>query len=212
MWTQCCHLAFARHRRSLTPWPTPRNGAYENGVSSISSTTWMISSSPALPTPVCAEALATLDQTCSQLGVPIADHKRDGPTTCLTYLGIEVDTVASQLRLPQEKLHRLQALLAEWGDRKVCGRRELEALIGTLNHACKVVRSGRSFLRRILDLLHAVSSHPTRPHPILLNRDFRSDLMWWHTFVASWNGVSFLHPPPYLPCLHMTSDASGSWG
>ena len=161
---------------------------------------------------VCAEALATLDQTCSQLGVPIADHKRDGPTTCLTYLGIEVDTVASQLRLPQEKLHRLQALLAEWGDRKVCGRRELESLIGTLNHACKVVRSGRSFLRRMLDLLHAVPSHPTRPHPIRLNRDFRSDLMWWHTFVASWNGVSFLLPPPYLPCLHMTSDASGSWG
>ena len=64
---------------------------------------------------VCAEALAILDHTCSQLGVPTADHKRDGPTSCLTFLGIEVDTAAGQLRLLQDKLLRLQTLLAEWG-------------------------------------------------------------------------------------------------
>jgi hypothetical protein len=100
----------------------------------------------------------------------------------------------------------------EWGDRKVCRRRELESLVGTLNHACKVVRCGRSFLRRMIDLLHEVPAHPTRPHPIRLNRDFRSDLMWWHTFAASWNGISFLLPLPYIPRLRMASDASGSWG
>ena len=55
----------------------------------------------------CAQALAILDQTCSQLGVATADHKRDGPITCLTYLGIEVDTTAGHLRLPKEKLRRL---------------------------------------------------------------------------------------------------------
>ena len=87
----------------------------------------------------CADALDILNRTCKELGVPIAEHKRDGPTTCLTYLGIEVDTVASQLRLPQEKLQRLRTLLVEWGDRKVCERRQLESLIGSLNHACKVI-------------------------------------------------------------------------
>jgi hypothetical protein len=160
----------------------------------------------------CAEALTIIDQTCNRLGVPMAAHKREGPTTRLTYLGIEVDTVAGQLRLPSEKLHRLQTLLREWGDRKVCTRRELESLIGTLNHACKVVRCGRSFLRRMLDLLHGVSPRPPRHHPIRLNREFRSDLMWWRTFAASWNGVSFLPPPPHLPQLQMASDASGAWG
>ena len=109
--------------------------------------------------PECATALRILDKTYAQLGVPIADHKRDGPTTCLTFLGIEVDTTAGQLRLPQEKLLRLQSLLSEWGDRKVCERRELESLVGTLNHACKVVRAGRSFLRRMLDLLHGIPGY-----------------------------------------------------
>ena len=162
--------------------------------------------------PVCAEALDILSRTCAELGVPIAEHKRDGPTTCLTYLGIEVDTVASQLRLPQGKLQRLQTLLSEWGDRKVCERRQLESLIGTLNHACKVVRCGRSFLRRMLDLLHRAPAPAVRPYLIRLNRAFRSDLMWWHTFAMAWNGVSFLLPPSHLPQLQMASDASGSWG
>ena len=47
------------------------------------------------------------------------------------------------------------------GDRSACSRTELESLIGLLNHACKVVRLGRSFLRRMIDLLHAV--RPSQP-------------------------------------------------
>lgn len=162
--------------------------------------------------PVCAEGLALLDKACEWLGVPIAKHKREGPTTRLTFLGIEVDTTAGQLRLPPDKLERLNSLLREWGDRKVCGRRDLESLIGVLNHAAKVVRPGRTFLRRIIDLLHGVPMHPLHPHPIRLNREFRSDLAWWQLFAVEWNGTSFLTPPTHLPLRQLASDASGSWG
>jgi hypothetical protein len=27
-----------------------------------------------------------------------------------------------------------------------------------------------------------------------LNKEFQSDLYWWHTFLGLWNGVSFLQP------------------
>ena len=40
----------------------------------------------------CQESLATLDRVCKALRVPIAEHKMDGPTSRLIYLGIEVDT------------------------------------------------------------------------------------------------------------------------
>ena len=149
-----------------------------------------------------------LDRECGRLGVPIAEHKRGGPTTCLTYLGIEVDTMAGQLRLPDDNMQRLCALLQEWG----ATRNELESLVGLLNHACKVVRSGRSFLRQILDLLHSVHRPPNSPLPIRLNTGFRADLSWWQAFIQGWNGISFLLPPTYLPKVEMTSDASGSWG
>ena len=52
----------------------------------------------------CADTLASLDRACAQPGIPIAEHKRGGPTPCLTFCGIEVDTVAYQLRLSADKL------------------------------------------------------------------------------------------------------------
>ena len=63
----------------------------------------------------------------------------------------------------------------------------------------------------MLDLLKG-NRHPLRPHPIRLNRLFRSDLTWWRLFAARWNGVSCLPPSSNLPRLQMASDASGSWG
>ena len=105
-------------------------------------------------------------------------------------------------------------MLQQWGDRKVCTRRDLESLIGMLNHACKVVRAGRSFLRRMIDLLHARphSSRARYTSPIRLNTGFRADLAWWQCFIEAWNGASFLPTSPLLPTREMTSDASGHWG
>jgi hypothetical protein len=128
------------------------------------------------------------------------------------FLGIEVNTLACELRLPEEKLLRLRARLEEWGDRKACQRKELESLVGLLNHACKVVRSGQSFLRRMNDLLHGMPDSSRSNHPIRLNREFRSDLAWWRSFVSGWNGKSFLPPAQRLSAVEMASDASGSWG
>ena len=54
----------------------------------------------------CREAMAILDKICQLLGVPIAEHKRDGPTTCLIFLGIELDTIAMVLRLPKNAYSR----------------------------------------------------------------------------------------------------------
>ena len=48
------------------------------------------------------------------LGIPVAVHKTEGPSTCVTFLGILIDTVRCELRLPVEKLQRLQALLHSW--------------------------------------------------------------------------------------------------
>ena len=162
--------------------------------------------------PVCSNAMSTLDRVCRWLGVPIAEHKRDGPTACLTFLGIEIDTIAGELRLPAEKLERLVSLLEAWGDRRACSHKELESLVDLLNHACKVVRPGRSFLRRMINLIHSTGNRPGRTCVIRLNTGFRADLVWWSEFVRQWNRKSFLPPPEHLPVLEIFSDASGSWG
>jgi hypothetical protein len=44
----------------------------------------------------------------------LEEDKTEGPSTRLTVLGIEVDSTAMTLRLPEEKLVKLRALLTEW--------------------------------------------------------------------------------------------------
>ena len=160
----------------------------------------------------CSRAVGVLEHTCTKLGVPMAAEKKEGPTTALVFLGILLDTVAGELRLPEDKLQRLRDLLEQWGTKKVCRRKELESLIGLLNHACKVVRPGRSFLRRLIDLLHQTGNRPEGDSLIRLSNACRADIAWWTEFVEGWNGVSFLQPPQALPMVEITTDASGTWG
>ena len=47
---------------------------------------------------LCEEQLQLTLRTCERLGVPLAIEKLEGPTDCLTFLGIEVDTTAGVLR------------------------------------------------------------------------------------------------------------------
>jgi len=56
-----------------------------------------------------------------------------GPTTCLTFLAIEVDSTTKELRLPVDKLARLKSLLEEWGNKITCQWKELESLVGLLS-------------------------------------------------------------------------------
>ncbi len=91
-------------------------------------------------------------QVCRELRVPVAADKYEDPTTCLEFLGIVVDTVAMELRLSEQIMGDLKAELELWGSRKSCKKHQLQFLIGVLNHACRVVKPGRSFLRHLIDL------------------------------------------------------------
>ena len=154
------------------------------------------------------QALRRALEKCRKLGIPIAALKTEGPSTVITFLGIELDTAAMTLRLPEEKLVRLQAEIARWKNRRACTKQELQSLTGQLQHACCVVRAGRTFLRRMFALLKGVKRSY---HNVRLNTGFRSDLLWWATFLPSWNGVSMMARVS-SPSHTLTSDASGNWG
>ena len=103
--------------------------------------------------PQCETGLLALQQIAHNLGVILVEDKTEGPATTLTILGIEVDSVAMTLRLPEEKLERLRSLLAERHGQRSGLRNGLEFLVGQLQHASRVVRAGRCFMRRLYDLL-----------------------------------------------------------
>ena len=71
---------------------------------------------------VCQKNLDTLVRVCKELQVPLAPEKKEGPSTVNVFLGIIIDTMRQELKLPKEKLDRLQALVTEWIRKKSCTR------------------------------------------------------------------------------------------
>ena len=157
--------------------------------------------------PECQWALGTAIEVCRRLGVPVAPQKTEGPAMILTFLDIETDTVVETVRLPDKKLQRLKIEIRAWTGRRSCTKKELLSLIGQLQHACCVVRPGRSFLRRMIDLAKEVKENH---HWIWLNLGFRSDLQWWQCFLLTWNGRNMWSG--IIPGAVLTSDASSTWG
>ena len=120
----------------------------------------------------CSKVLATALDLCARLGVPIVAHKTEGPATRIIFLCIELDSVSRMVQLPEEKLARLQTEVRSWRGRKSCTKQELLSLIGKLQHACCVVKPGRTYLRSMIEL-SSVVQEPY--HRIRLNKGFRSD-------------------------------------
>ena len=161
----------------------------------------------------CQANMERMLSVCQWLGVPISPSKCAGPAQVLTFLGFELDTNQMVVRLPEEKLWRTLAMVQEWAGKK----RELESLLGHLQHAATVVRPGRTFVRRLIELLSMTQS---RDRWIRLNASSRSDLRWWLQFMQGWNGVAMM-PMVSLPSLvlesghgavELTGSPSGSSG
>ena len=157
----------------------------------------------------CQTNLSIIKECCEMLGIPLALERVEDPSTSLSFLGIVIDTVHMQLHLPPDKLIRIRDLISTWLSKKSATQREILSLVGLLQHATKVLRCGRTFVSRMYATAAKVQQldYYTR-----LNKDFRSDLYWWHTFLITWNGYSLLRSITAKPDFCIQTDASGSWG
>ena len=59
----------------------------------------------------CQLAYDMLSQLLQDLGFSISEHKLVPPTQCLTFLGVQLDTIACMLTLPADKLAELHKLV-----------------------------------------------------------------------------------------------------
>ena len=94
----------------------------------------------------CSRSLGLFLELCDFLGIPMAPEKTFGPSTILTFAGVELGTIRCESRLPEDKLLKCKQLIAEFIKKKAT-LRELQSLTGVLNFACSVVVPGRCFLR-----------------------------------------------------------------
>lgn len=160
----------------------------------------------------CGErTMALLCTIFHRLNLPLSAKKTVGPTSELEYLGIILDTINMQARLPLEKIDRITSCIRSILLRKSCTRKELEQLLGHLNFASRVILPGRSFVSYLYKLMSSVKEGY---HYIHLNKECKADLYMWLEFLSSWNGISMFYDPCKVnaDAIQLFPDASSTIG
>ena len=160
---------------------------------------------------LCQQQLDLFLSLCSYLGIPIAPEKTCGPSTAMSFAGIELDSIFLEARLPRDKIEKCISLISDFIHRKKVTLKEVQSLNGLLNFACSVIRPGRAFLRRLIDLTVGVR---LPNHYIRLNREVKEDLKTWLSFLLNFNGRYFFLDDLWLNSskLNLFTDASGAHG
>ena len=76
----------------------------------------------------------------------LGTRKVEGPSTSLKFLGITLDTIQMETRLPANRLQRTRELVSSWLFKT---KREILSLTGVLQHATRIVQPGRTLLSRM---------------------------------------------------------------
>ena len=111
--------------------------------------------------PKCKTYIETFLTLAAAINIPNKHQKIVQPSTCISLHGIEVDTIDMSLRLPMDKLSRACLKVKSMSKRKKTSMYNRQSLLGTLNFACRVIVSGRAFLRRLFDLTKACLTRNT---------------------------------------------------
>lgn len=120
------------------------------------------------------------------LGLHISWAKVTPPSQITNYLGVTIDSVKMELRLPPEKLDKLNAALEQFSGKKSATKKQIEKLAGILSHCATVVRGGRTFCRRVYDACKLAASNKSKC--VRLSVLVRDDIKWWQKFAAIFNG------------------------
>ena len=158
--------------------------------------------------PRCKKALELVLCFFDFIGVPVEPSKTEGPTQCLTFVGVELDTVHMQSRLPLSKVSECLSMIDSFLSVNKVTLKQIQVLTGKLCFATCTLPLARPFLRRLYDLTSGLS----KPfYHRRLTVDTKCDLLVWKQFLLDYNGKQFIGNLPVFPAF-LASDASSLIG
>ncbi len=110
-----------------------------------------------------ATHLSTIQRVLSELSIPIASKKTEGPATSLEFLGISLNSVKFQTSLPKEKIIRISNVINNHTSATRISKCDLLSLLCPQNVAMRIV------LPFISHLLSLASSGPGLNDLVTLN-------------------------------------------
>lgn len=158
----------------------------------------------------CSILLNTFLHFSRKFGIPIAREKTVAPTTSLQFLGIEIDTILMEFRLPETKVSKLKSLIASALVAKKLKLKHIQSLIGHLNFATRIIPMGRVFNRRLIYLTMGVSNPNWH---IRIPVSVKEDLLVWQQFLSIYNGrTCWQEEFIENSAIQLFTDAAGSTG
>ena len=156
----------------------------------------------------CQSYLDKFKALCEDIGVPLAMDKTFGPDQILEFLGILLDTIRMLASLPLDKVKKCKQEILQLLPAKIKKVRvkQIQSVVGLLNFACRVVRPGRAFLRRLID---QTCGFENKYHRVRITQGIRDDLKMWLSFLDTFNGSCMIRQPEWSEdtCLVMYSDS-----
>lgn len=153
----------------------------------------------------CNRAQKFLVHILRKLGFEVSDAKLILPSQSVIYLGVNINTISMEYSLPVEKLSRLFPMVESFQGRESATKLELQSLVGYLSHCSYVVRGGRVFTRRLIDLIRSL------PHDRAvgqLGHEVKADLDWWFSFARIFNGRATIIQDQIVETMFICTDAS----
>ena len=103
---------------------------------------------------------------------------------------------------------KIREMCAIWLGKNTASKKELQSLLGLLLYVSKCIKVARIFLSRMLDTLRA---HHDK-NMIILDTDFKKDILWFYTFAQKFNGVAFFDKRPVKVMIELDASLTGIGG
>lgn len=140
-----------------------------------------------------------------ELGVKESIDKAVAPTTRMTWIGIDFDTIEMIMRVPESHINDTLTIILGWASRQSATRQQLQQLLGKLFFISHCVKPARLFVSRMLATLRAAPMTGT----IMLDEEFKKDLLWFNRFLPEYNGVHLIDSPTGHEAVELDSCLSG---
>jgi Reverse transcriptase (RNA-dependent DNA polymerase) len=134
----------------------------------------------------CTRGYRILIELLRTLGFTVNESKCSAPGTRFRFLGFVVDTLRWKTSLPRDKLAKTRRKIRGCLDAKSVPATVFRSMVGTVVHAARVIRGGRTFARRLLD----ANPRPGNNRRVPITGAIRADLHWWGRYMKQWNGVT----------------------
>ena len=169
----------------------------------------------------CKELMGQFEDLTEFVGAPLSPKKTEGPTTCLTFLGMQLDTVNQTISIPNIKCQEAVELIMEALNAEK-GKAIVSYICGKLQFVVKGLSAGWVFLRRLYNMQKLVLPiskrysvyRPNPKHHLKLSQGTCKDLNMWLTFLPEDDydkdqAVPFLHLLKGLHSLELYTDSAG---